>query len=285
MGTIGNIKEFLDEHKGLVIGALILFVVLLLVVGTVRQRNAKKAYDEQMKANQAQTEVDTTPTTDTVNNLDDSEYKHELGIDADKGDGRVAINEEDGKVEEKQEVKQIDPSYTTQVRVFDFQKVPDTMVDGSDIKGYLSRVNLDMFGSMWGKKLTSDDFYSSHRTLVGVKQEAEDFERGDLQSVGWLINNLSSLPASEAIKFTNLHVVGNLADDHNACLCCYDWYSAFGIDDTLVVFEDISGKVDNFKAGDIFSCTVYAHNVKIERVNGQNVVCIQYTSFKKNKEY
>ena len=278
-----NIKEFIDDHKALVVFGIFGLILMLMVVSAVRQKNLeKKASDQQDNETVAVVE-EQEPV--VVNNLEDSEYKHELGIDASKGDGRVGLIDETGKVKNKQEIQQIDPSYETQVRVFDFQKVPDEMVDGSDIKGYLSSVILEQFGSKWGSNLTSGDFYSKERILVGVKQEAEDFERGDLQSVGWLINNLSSLDKNTAVKFTNLHVVGKLADDHNACLCCYDWYSAWGITDTLVVFEDISGTVDKFKAGDIFSCTVYVHNMKVTTVNGQNVVCIEYAPFKENKEY
>ena len=279
----GGIREFVYEHKPLIAGILFGAIFLLVVVSAIRQRNLNKKAETD-DTNQEVAVVETQEPV-VVNNLEDAEYKHELGIDADKGDGRVGLIDETGKVQQKQDVQQIDPSYETRVRVFDFQKVPDEMVDGSDIKGYLSSVILEQFGTKWGSKLTSGDFYSKERILVGVKQEAEDFERGDLMSVGWLINNLSSLDKNTAVKFTNLHVVGKLADDHTCCLCCYDWYSAWGIKDTLVVFEDISDTVDKLKAGDIFSCTVYVHNMKVTTVNGQHVVCIQYAPFNENKDY
>ena len=114
--------------------------------------------------------------------------------------------------------------------------------------------------------------YGSHRYA----------ERGDLQSVGWLIQNLSSLSEETAIKFTNLHVIGSLSATHTAVLCSYDWYSVFGLKDTLVMFEDISGTLDAsaFTDGAVFSATVFAHNVKVvENVNGQRVVCVQYSTF------
>ena len=75
--------------------------------------------------------------------------------------------------------------------------------------------------------------------------------------------------------------MGNLSKNPKNVLCCYDWYSAFGIDDTLVMFEDISGTVKNsdLEAGDVFSAVVYKHNMKVQKVNGQNVVLVEYNTF------
>ena len=154
-------------------------------------------------------------------------------------------------------------------------------VDGSSYKDYQNRVKLADFGTMWGNSLTEDDFYCEKRILVGVSQNPNDFQRGDLQSVGWLIEHFAEIQPSDCIRFTNLHVIGSLSNDHVALLCSYDWYSAFGIKDTLVVFEDISGtlKTSDFKDGDIFSASVYGHNLKVVKVGGFNVVCAEYAVF------
>ena len=118
--------------------------------------------------------------------------------------------------------------------------------------------------------------------VIGVDQNPKDVEKYDLQSVGWLKDNLKSLDKNTAVKFTNLHIIGSLSNTHVALLCSYDWYSVFGLRDTLVVFEDISGQlnVKDFKEGDIFSATVFAHNIKRVDVNGQSVICVQYNVFK-----
>ena len=153
---------------------------------------------------------------------------------------------------------------------------------GTHIKNVSERVyckSPSLFLQLWQKN--TPNFKATKKILIGVDQDYYDFEKGDLQSVGWLISNIDSIEDNTAVKFTNLHVIGSLSDDHVALLCCYDWYSAFGIKDTLVVLEDISGtlKTSDFKEGDIFSATVYGHNIKVEKVNGQNVVCAEFATF------
>ena len=96
-----------------------------------------------------------------------------------------------------------------------------------------------------------------------------------------MINNIDSISSNTAIKFTNLHIIQNISDDGVALFCSYDWYSAFGLKDTMVLFVDESGtlKSSDFSNGDIFSATIYAHNVKVEKVNGYNVLVVKYRSF------
>ena len=70
------------------------------------------------------------------------------------------------------------------------------------------------FGVLWGDSLTEDDYNTKTRYLVGVEQDRNDFERGDLQSVGWVFDNIDKMNDSDAIKFTNLHVISSLDDSH-----------------------------------------------------------------------
>ena len=155
-------------------------------------------------------------------------------------------------------------------------------MDGSSCKAYQKSVSLNDFGSHWGTSLTEDDFKGGDFYMVGVEQNPDDTLRGDLQSTGWLIDNLDKMNDNDAIKFTNLHVIGDLSQSHVALLCSYDWYSAFGLKDTVVVFEDISNtlNVKDFKDGDIFSATVFRHNIKVvPNVHGQRVIVVQYAVF------
>lgn len=208
-------------------------------------------------------------------------YDNSLGLDTDKGDGRITVAEptESTKPTKAPVIK---PSYPVTVSIYDKTQVPARNVDGSSCTGYLNSVVLRDFGTYWGSDLTVEDFYSKKIVYVGVDQDPNDTQKEDLQSVGWLIENLDSLSSETAIKFTNLHVIGNLSTTHVAILCSYDWYSAFGLDDTLVVFEDISGtlKLENFSSGDIFSATVFRHNVKSVNVNGKRVIVVQYNIYK-----
>ena len=213
-----------------------------------------------------------------------SEYQASLGLEGDKNkDGRVDVGEPTKAPIVTEVPIQTEPTYDTDIKIWGWTKVPNRNQDGSSCKNYQSKVTLFDFGTYWGDYLTDEDFKGNERYLVGVEQNPDDRVKGDCESVGWLIQNLADLQPNDAIKFTNLHVIGSLSDTHVALLCSYDWYSAFGLDDTLVVFEDISStlEVSDFKDGDIFSATVFAHNVKIlEDVKGQRVVVVQYNIFK-----
>lgn len=229
--------------------------------------------------------VTSSPTTTEVVTTEEAtateeSYQSGLNLNKDKGkDGRVTVTE--APTTEAPPPEQTEPNYDVDVCIFDHTTVPIRNVDGSSCKNYLDAVSLSDFDSYWGSELTEKDFKSKKKVLVGVDQNPKDTEKYDLQSVGWLKDNLDDLKGNTAIKFTNLHIIGNLSDSHVALLCSYDWYSVFGLKDTLVVFEDISGKLDvkDFKEGDIFSATAFAHNIKQMDVNGQSVICVQYNVF------
>ena len=222
-------------------------------------------------------------------NADSEKYDISLGLEGNKNDdGRIAVRTPDPTPTPSNKKIQKKPKYETSVKIFDHTVVPKRNVDGSSCKAYLDSVTLNNFGTYWGTSLTKNDFRGGRFYMVGVEQNSEDYIKAvDLQSTGWLVNNLSKMKASDAIKFTNLHVIGQMSASHVALLCSYDWYSVFGLKDTLVVFEDISKtlKTSDFKDGDIFSATVYAHNIKVMHVNGFNVVVLQYNTFGSWKNY
>lgn len=211
-----------------------------------------------------------------------SEYQASLGLAAEQNkDSRVELISPTPTP--TPEPVQTEPTYPVGVNIFGWTAVPDKNLDGSSCKEYLSGVSLVDAGTFWGTHLTEDDFFGGGKYLVGVEQNPDDEERGNLQSVGWLANNLGKMKAEDAVKFTNLHVIGHLSDEHLALLCSYDWYSVHGLDDTLVIFEDISGtlRTEDFKEGDIFSATVFVHNVKVEdNLNGKRVVVVEYDIFR-----
>lgn len=209
-----------------------------------------------------------------------NDYQSSLGLGNEKQDDYETEEETQKPTEIIEE--QTDPTYPAEVIIFDHTGVPEKNLDGSSCKAYLESVTLNDFGVMWGRKLSKEDFIGGDFYMVGVKQNPMDFKKGDLQSTGWLISNITSLNTNDAIKFTNLHVIGSLSDSHVALLCSYDWYSAFGMKDTLVVFEDMSGtlNIDDFTEGDIFSAVIFKHNIKIVEVNDYRVIVVEYDIFK-----
>ena len=279
-------EDLFEDHKiACIIGIIV--IVLAIIMFSIRSHNLAKKAEEEARKNAENTEQTDVLQEEPIPQQTTSDYTASLGINGDKGDGRVTVKDESGKVNDSQKISQTEPSFGSDFYVFDKTGVPDTMVDGSSIKDYLAGVDINYFDLSFISKLVSDDFYTSKRYLIGVEQDKNNFIKGDLQSVGWLINNIGNIGKNDALTFTNLHVVGKIKGSDNAVLCCYDWYSAFGIDDTLVVFKDISGTVKNkdLSPGNIFTATVYRHNVKVEKVNGQNVVCVGYAVFNDNKEY
>lgn len=278
------ILDFIEDHRKLCIFGIIM-VILIAVMFGIRSNNLKKkrleaqkvASEEAKKNKKSALAQDVEPEAQPT-----SKYQSSLGLDADKDDGRVEVDIKDVKPTPTKKPVKSEPKYETVVDVYDHTNVPKTNVDGSSCMAYRKGVRLTDFGTFWGSSLTKADYKGGKFYMIGVKQNPEDFCKGDLQSTGWLIEHLSGLKSNDAIKFTNLHVIDRLSDSHVALLCSYDWYSAFGLRDTLVVFEDISNSLnyDDIKNGDIFSATVYRHNVKVETVNGQRVVVCQYATFK-----
>lgn len=266
-----NILDWIEDHRKLLIVLLVL-IVLVVIMLAVRNHNLSNKVNESEQKNETPTivqqqETETTPKPNYQSYLNDRTDK--------KNDSSVEVSTEEETVPE------IKPNFDVACNVFGHTSVPNKNMDGSSCKNYLSGVKLANFETFWGTALGINDMQSTTKYLVGVDQDNIEEEIADLKSVGWLISNIDSLGQHDAIKFTNLHVIGSLSDTHVAVLCSYDWYSAFGLKDTLVVFEDISGTLDvsSFDDGAIFSATIFVHNIKVVKVNGQNVVCVQYNVF------
>lgn len=281
--------SFFKEHKvlGIFLVLILVFVVTMCTIrfvrkanGTFKDHNATNQ-TQQMETQDTQHEQPSTSIKEDTEEDPDSSYSASLGINKDKGDGRVTITEIETEEKKEEDTEDNSPNYNTVVTIFDHTGVPKTNVDGSSYKDYLKNVSISDFDTSFGDKLTKKDKKSKTRLLVGVEQNKDDYVKGDLQSVGWLINNIGTISSNTAIKFTNLHIIQNISDDGVALFCSYDWYSAYGLKDTMVLFVDDSGtlKSSDFSNGDIFSATVYAHNVKVEKVNGYNVVVVKYRSF------
>lgn len=271
--------DFIKEHKKLVI-FLAVFLVLLVICLIIRSNNLGKKKSNEVAQESAKPSIEAIVTEPPVTE-EPSSYSAQLGIDAEKDDRiKVDIATEAPPTPSPTPVQKT-PTYPVSVNVFDHTNVPKTNVDGSSCKAYLSQVTLDNFGSFWGSQLTKKDYFGNKILRIGVEQSGDDYDIDDLESFGWLIDNLDTLKPNDAIKFVNLHVIGSLSDTHVAKLCSYDWYSAFGLKDTLLVFEDISGTLKNkdLKAGDVFSATIYRHNLKVMNVNGQRVIVVQYATF------
>lgn len=285
------ILDFIEGHRKLVFGVVI-FLLLLVVILAVRSNNLKrKALLEEEQRIEEEIAGSSAIVTGSALEQDveparepESKYRQSLGLDADKGsDGRVQVAPTPVAVEPatKQSVEPVKPKYPPKVIVFDHTVVPERNMDGSSCKAYQAGVSIKDFDAFGGSSLTADDMKADKLQLVGVKQNQKDFEKGDLESTGWLISNLDKIPKNKPVKFTNLHVIGSLSDKKVSLLCSYDWYSAFGLKDTLVYFEDISGtlSVKDFKDGDIFSAIVYRHNISTITANGQKVLVVKYAVF------
>jgi len=158
-----------------------------------------------------------------------------------------------------------------------YKAVPTSTIDGKSFEGYFNSISLSDLDSFFGGSIPSEYSTCESYTLVGTSQ----IKNGDLMSVGWLINNLNNLSLYEPVYFTDLHVIGSLSDERVILLCCYNWYSSFGLQDTLVILEDISGtlSVDDFEAGDIVSTVVFPANMKTIDLNGYTVVHAEYATF------
>ena len=273
-----KVLDFIEGHRVLVLGSIVAWVVVCLMLVVRGVNMGRRGVESGEPVTTVSGSLWESEAEETVTQ---SRYQASLGLEADKESERVQVTEAHTTEEETTSV-QTEPTYDVDVKVFDWTAVPERSVNGDSWKKYLGGISLSDVGTFWGTDLTWDDFVGGAKYLVGVEQDADAEEKGDLKSVGWLIKNVDSLAGNDAIKFTNLHVIGSLSDTHVALLCSYDWYSAFGLEDTLVIFEDISGTLDvgMFREGDIFSSTVFVHNIKVERgINGQNVVVVEYNVF------
>ncbi len=158
--------------------------------------------------------------------------------------------------------------------------VPQTNMDGSHYKDYFNAVKISDFDTYFGTPITEDELKNTKNYYVVGTDNTVIY--GDLKSVNWLLDNFENIPDDIPIYFVNLHVIGSLSSDRTALLCSYDWYSAWGMDDTLVVFSDISDTLNpsSFTDGDIISTVVWKKNMRVNHVNNQDVVVIEYTTAK-----
>lgn len=264
----------MKSHKGLIV-----IVAVVGVIGAlfgVRSYNLSKKEKQQTQEKLQQV---IQPTEElTTEEAPTPSYESSLNKKEDKKNNSKV----DKVTTEDETLEELVPNFDVTCNVFGQTKVPVKNVDGSSCKAYLDSIYLADFDTYWGTSLDVNDMKSTTKHLVGVDQDNIEEEVADLQSVGWLISNFEKLDKHDAIKFTNLHVIGSLSDSHVAVLCSYDWYSAYGLKDTLVLFEDISGTLttEDFIDGAIFSATAFVHNIKVVNVKGQNVVCVQYNVFK-----
>lgn len=283
---VDNALDFYEDNRKKII-IITVIVVLTIIMFTIRGINQARGLKKEMSGTVVENTMPEVIEDDEDEEVEEepvSQYKINIGLEGKKNsDGRVVVEaKDDTEVVVDDTPTYRESTYDISVRIYDKTGVPETNMDGSHCKDYLDAVTLADFGTNWGEPLTEEDYTATTRYLVGVQQDKNDFERGDLQSVGWVLSNFDKIQPHDAVKFTNLHVIGSLSATHTAVLCSYDWYSVFGMKDTLVVFEDISGTLDasKFVDGAIFSATVYGHNMKVlENVNGQRVLCVQYNVF------
>lgn len=287
--------EFISKHKVPIIIGTVIIVLIVAVIG-IRSTNAKKKAEEQARIEYEQSQQGTDVQTEEEDDEElQSSYYSSLSIKAKEEQKKK--QEAEKRLEEKREAerkaeeerkaaehaKKAKPTYGDAVKIWGSDGVPDRMEDGKSIKKFLSNLSLSDVGSKWGTPLTDKDKLTENFYMVGVDQNKDDYVTGvQLQSFGWYFDNADSIPEDSAIKFADLNVVGSLASDHVALLCCYDWYSIWGLKDTMMVFEDISGtlKPEDFTPGKIFSVIAYKHNIKIENVGGYRIICVQYDTFK-----
>lgn len=288
--TKDKILDFIEDHRILIIIGIIV-VILVCVMFGVRSHNIKKKAaeaeaerirQEQLALQEQENEIEEVST--VIQPV--GEYEASLGLEVNKNrDERVNVDKDKKPeiVQEEEKPEQTEPNYDTTVSVFGYQEIPTTGLNANLFQQYLSKVTLADFSSKFGSSLSNNDFFSPQRVLVGYEKDRaeDDTDMGDLHSVAWITHNMDSLGESDAIKFVDLHVIGHLATDHVAILCTYELYAANHLEDMLVMFEDISGtlSVDSFKSGDIFSATVFKHNMKVEQINGQTVLVVQYNTF------
>lgn len=267
-----NILDFYEDHRKLCITVGVIVVVLAICLG-IRHHNLSKK-----NANEPSTDI-----ADLVEVTEASEEVVEVNETEEEKSTYVSNIGLQYTEEETEETESIDPESLKykEEKVLDVfcdvighTVVPTKNMDGSSCRGYLNKISITDFDTFFGTHLTHEDLMSDNYILVGTESDKD----GDLKSTGWLQANLGSIDDGTPVYFTNLHVIGSLSDERVVLLCSYDWYSAFGLKDTLVLFEDISGSLNtkDYIDGDVISTIVWAKNIKVEKVNGQNVVHIEY---------
>lgn len=290
-------KEIFSKYKVPIIIGTVVIILIVAVVG-IRSMNAKRKAEEQARVEQEQAQQDAQLPVEEEEEDEDLQNSYQSNLSIKAKEEQKRKKEAEKRLEEKREAERkaeeerkakehaqkAKPTYGDAVMVWDSDGVPDRMMDGSSVKKFYSNFKLSDAGeSRWGSPLTDADKLTKNFYMIGVDQNEDDYVTGvQLQSFGWYLDNADSIPQDSAIKFTDLNVVGSLADDHLALLCCYNWYSIWGLKDTLMVFEDLSGtlKPEDFAPGKIFSAIAYKHNIKTVNVDGYRIMHVQYDTFK-----
>jgi hypothetical protein len=254
-----------------------LVITLSIIVGVVAIMFIIRGINMSRKAEEPTTAVNTEEPSMEVPTTTEPEtttsYDSNMGLGTDKDPNKVTIPEETQPptTKEPEKIESFDLTF----RAYDKTTVPSVLLDGTSCKAYLSKLKSEDI-SGWGSNLTESDIKSRTRVLVGAMQNPEDTIKGDLQSVGWLINNLNTLSDNTCIKFTDLRVVGTVPSNKTTLLCMYSWYSVFGMTETLVIFEDCSNSVGKVEDGSTISFSIYKHNARIQTIKGQEVVVVKY---------
>lgn len=257
------------KHKKLLIilGAVIFTVLILFIIrGINLSRKSKEEPSASIETSAPTLETSKEPETTTT-------FDSNMGLGTDSEETKVTIPDETEVIIED-DTTQLD-SFDLTFRVYGRTSVPNKLLDGTSCSQYLSKLSSKDITN-WGSDLTQSDLSSRKRVLVGTSQATDDICKGDLQSVGWLMNNLNSLSDSTCIKFTDLHVVGTIPSNKTILLCMYSWYSVFGMNETLVLFEDCSNSVSNIADGSTISFSIYKHNARVETIKGQKVIVVRY---------
>ena len=283
--------DFVENHRTLIkvgIVVIVLLVIVLVIRGVNMSRKAKEEAEQASREAEMQAQLPpiedlTQPTEEPSEQAQPSEtYDPSLGLHQDSG--RVDYT---GPTEEPESTEPPTPVVKTprwdaDVKVWGNSPMPDKAPNGDSFANYAKNAELKDFGAMpWGTKLTEDDFNATQKILVGEDQEPGAAEYGDILSYGTLMNNLDGYSDNTCIKFTKMLVMSSLSEDHVALLCSYSWYSAFGLEDVLLFFEDTTGtlSVSDFAQGDEVSAVVFRHNVKVDKVGKYRVLNVQYSNF------
>ena len=286
--------DFIEEHRrDAILLAIVLVIIIVVVISSiVRAISSKKQKAEPTEPAQTVTEQPQGITQDTVSDEPEpSEYQSSLALDKDKdSDGRVTIEEkeEQENLENYELTGLTEPKYEVSTQKIYHTEVEDILRDGTNLIAYANNSNNGKYSHGFGSALTEADFIGTTQYLVGVAKELQDtgfdmniYKGNSFQSTGWLISNLDNLKDTDSVKFTNLRVVKNLSDTNTKLLCVYSYFSVFGLKDVMVYFEDNSGTIapNTYVEGDMFSAVAFKHNIKIDNVDGYNVLNVQYFTF------
>lgn len=244
-----------------------------------------KAEKEAEAEAEAKKKAETTFKPELVEDDDDDISKHIVEI---TDEVREKQAKKDKKAEEKAKLDaQTEPNFPTDLRVWDSITVPEYTKDGRRWDSYADTFSLSDFPSKWGTQLTHDDIIAKKRLVIGTDdvEEGHRIKGAEPLSTQELFASSKSfkkyIKKHEAVTFTDLKCVKSLSDDHVALLCTYEWYSVYGFNDEMVIFEDISDtlRVGDIKPGDTFSFTAYGQNISHKKFNGNNILLVQYDTF------